>query len=449
MEIKNAWRTLKSVYPALPRECDLRREVSDAIAAQGRGYYLPDEDERIREVYCRYLAVRGTLWEMVLGLKDQLDAEDEEHRMRVFGVSFCAAAMLVRSANFVIGLAVDRPVVWRKLDEAEPRYGLERKTFTRLYRSLSSLRWMWRYHESWRYYELNHVRIREALEAEGMDEVANWLSEEEPFFQKSKSAFVRRRFAYRLHSFVRRHVSGYTKVMFHLFRMGGSVVAEMKQPFRKAPGQGKRVSAAVLAEVGEKLKAGDVIVTRHDDALSNLFLPGYWPHAALYIGKAEEREAMGLSACERSGGGVRVLEAKKDGVLYRELEETLGVDAFVVVRPLAGVDVLREALARAFTHEGKLYDFVFDFSKADRLVCTEVVYRAYHGVGPFVFELSHRSGRHCLSAEDLLHQGVAKGMFEIVLCYGVENDSLREGKTAHSRVMASLRKFGARVSKLG
>ncbi|MDB4722643.1 hypothetical protein OAF11_01200, partial [Akkermansiaceae bacterium] len=135
--------------PALPQSNELEQEVSDALAAQERGYYLPDEDERVREVYSRYLAARGTLWEMVLAMKPRLKVDgDEEERMQVFGLSFCAAAMLVRSANFVIGLAKERPVVWKKLDEAEPRYQLERKTFTRLYRNLSSLRWMWYYHDA-------------------------------------------------------------------------------------------------------------------------------------------------------------------------------------------------------------------------------------------------------------------------------------------------------------
>jgi len=35
--------------------------------------------------------------------------------------------MLTRSASFLIDLAKDRPVIWEKLDEAEPRYYLPRK----------------------------------------------------------------------------------------------------------------------------------------------------------------------------------------------------------------------------------------------------------------------------------------------------------------------------------
>ena len=163
----------------------------------------------------------------------------------------------------------------------------------------------------------------------------------------------------------------------------------------------------------------------------------------LYIGTPEEREALGMEEGDRSGGNISVLEAKKDGVLYRELCETLAVDAFLVLRPVISNKELKEVLEKAFTHEGKLYDFVFDFRTADRLVCTEVVYRAYHGVGRFSFELSQRSGRHCLSAEDVIRQGLEKGMFEVLMCFGVEDDTLRHGEHAHSRVMASLRKFGA------
>lgn len=443
VKISDAWQLLRTAEPALPREQDLIQELQDAKAAQARGYYLPDEDERLREVYIRYLAVRSMLWEMVLALKPRVYKEPKEcERLQIFGLTCCAAAMLVRSASFIVGLARDQPVLWKKLDEAEPRYHLERKNFTRLYRSVSSPRWMWAYSDAIRFYEENHEIIHDALIKGEMPEAVNFLRAEEPFFEKSRSVLIRRRLGYRVHSFVRRHTSGYQKVMFQIFRAGGSVIAELKQPFKKQ-GRGKRVSAKVIEEARRSLLAGDVIVTRHEDAMSNLFLPGYWPHAALYLGDAQEREDLGLDVTGQNSGIISVLEAKKDGVRYRALEETLAVDSFVVIRPQIESSHLREALSRAMTHEGKLYDFIFDFRNADRLVCTEVVYRAYHGVADLSFELSHRSGRHCLSAEDLLRQGIEGGRFEVILGFGIEDDELRLGEAAKSRLLASLRKFGA------
>jgi len=58
-----------------------------------------------------------------------------------------------------------------------------------------------------------------------------------------------------------------------------------------------------------------------------------------------------------------------------------------------------DALARGLSHEGKAYDFDFDFTRSDRMVCTEVVYRTYDGVGGMAFELKRRAVR--LGAEEL------------------------------------------------
>lgn len=438
--VEAAWRTLKGAAPVLPRRDDLLVELADAEAAQARGYYLPDEDERLRETYRSYLMARASLWEMVRDLRPHWRGED----LRIFSLAFCAASMLVRAAGFVIALARERPVVWAKLDEAEPRYGLERKSFTHIFRNLSSSAWMGRYRISQTFYEKNRADIHKVLAEGGLSEMIPWLESEEPHFQVRKSSLWWAVVVYHRYSFLRRSGSGYAKVMFHLFRLSGSTIAGMKQPFVKKLGAGKRAHPGVLDTVRGLLKPGDVFVTRHDDALSNLFLPGYWPHAALYLGSADERKILGLPENGRSGGEIRVLEAKKDGVLFRELAETLAVDAFVVIRPKTDKAHLREALARAMTHEGKLYDFVFDFRTADRLVCTELVYRAYHGVGNFHFQLSHRSGRYCLSAEDLLSQGITGGHFEVVMCYGVEDNILRHGEAARRRLLASLRKFGAK-----
>lgn len=319
----------------------------------------------------------------------------------------------------------------------------------RVYKNLTSARWMWRYHEAWRFYELHKEDLQAELESGEMGALTDWLRAEEPFFESRRRDYVRRRVRYRLHSFHRRNEVGFQRVMFHFFKMGGSAVAEMRHPFVKKRPSGvpeKRVAARAREALDSLMRAGDVLVTRHDDAMSNLFLPGYWPHAALCIGQAEERAIFGLEMeaerAGRCGETVRFLEAKKDGVLFRRLEETLAVDAVVLLRPLLPPTVVAEALTRALTHEGKLYDFVFDFRQADRLVCTELVYRAYHGLGGVNFQLSRRSGRLCLSAEDFLKQGLTGGFFEVVACFGVEDDLLRVGEAARRRLLASLRKFG-------
>ena len=219
--------------------------------------------------------------------------------------------------------------------------------------------------------------------------------------------------------------------MFQLLKLGGKAVSEMRQPFVKAPGQGKRVTSEILSELKPMLRAGDILITRHDDAMSNLFLPGFWPHAALFLGNEEERSQLGLGPDllpGLAGRGYQCLEAKKDGVLLRPIEETLSVDAFMVLRPRLEQQHRIESLTRALSHEGKLYDFMFDFRRSDRLACTEVIYRSYHGVGsegdPVLFELKYHSGRPCISAEDLIEQALGSGHFHRLAEFGVKQDAI-------------------------
>ena len=438
--IEYSSRSVRSVALAVPVESSLARELEDAEAAEERGYFLPDEDDRVRGVFARYLSVRVVLLEAVdamgpvydaLGAGDDVGEVDDENWiscLRAFVVGFTAAAILVRMGAYMVDLAAKRPVVWEKLDEPEPRYGIPKKSFSAIYKRLGSTRQMWRFHEALMFYEVHREDV-EALSGDPVvGELVSMLREEDAFLQYSKRDYLKRKFDYSVHSFKRRHLSGYKKVMFHMLKLSGSAIAEIKQPFVKELGQGKRVTAGVMDTVRPLLRAGDVLVTRHDDAMSNLFLPGFWPHAALYIGDVDERERMGVSREVKAGccrDGVCFLEAKKDGVLFRPMEDTLQVDAFIVLRPQLEADEIAQALIRVMSHEGKLYDFSFDFCKSDRLACTELVYRAYHGVGEVCFELIRHSGRSCISAEDMIDQALSSGSFVKVLDYGVDEDVIR------------------------
>lgn len=432
--IQSAWRTLQASYCALPKRETLSQELTDALHAQARGYYLPDEDERLREVYGRYLSARAGLWTMIHELRPHL-RDDHQEDLCLFGLSFCAASCLMRSGSFLIELAKEHPVVWKKLDEAEPRFGLSRKSFTRVYANLASPQWMLRYRIAKKFYEQRREDIHRALHEASLDPMIPWLLHEEPYFETRKRTIWSRILSYRLHSLTRRSSSGYKKVMFHLFRLSGCAIAEMKQPLVKPRKAGKRLTPEIQQIISEKLQPGDILVTRHDDAMSNLFLPGFWPHAALYLGTQSQRETLGIPSLDST---IAVIEAKKDGVKFRAISETLAVDALVVLRPRLSTMDLREALLRAMSHEGKLYDFVFDFRQAERLVCTEVVYRAYHGIGTCHFELSQCGGRLALSAQDLIKQALEQKLFEVELCFGIKNQGLARGEQAELQLWRSL-----------
>lgn len=435
--IKYAARSVRGLAMAAPVRDAMVRELGDAAAAEERGYFFPDEDDRVRRVFAGYLSIRVSLLEAIdamqpvygeLAEREEVSDEDWRQCLRAFVVGFAAAAILVRMGTYIVDLAAKRPVVWKKLDEAESRYGIPRKSFTEVYKKLGSTRRMWRFHEALLFYEVHREDVGGMADDPVVGELVEVLRAEESFLSYRKRDYLKRKLGYGLHAFKRRNMSGYKQVMFHMLKLSGSTIAELRQPFVKPAWQGKRVTKDVMERVRPLMHAGDILVTRHDDAMSNLFLPGFWPHAALYIGSLEERDELGLGrdvkeGCDREG--VCFLESKKDGVLFRPMEETMQVDAFMVLRPQLEQAQIVEALMRAMSHEGKLYDFSFDFCMADRLACTELIYRGYHSVGDVSFELHRHSGRSCISAEDLIAQALNSGHFEKVLDYGVEDDVVR------------------------
>jgi hypothetical protein len=126
-----------------------------------------------------------------------------------------------------------------------------------------------------------------------------------------------------------------------------------------------------------------------------------------------------------------VLEAMKDGVKIRSVNSALNSDSVVVIRPFLDTAQIGCALAQALMHEGKAYDFDFDFCASHRLVCTEVVYRAYEGVAGVQFSLKRHVGRFALAANELIRMALARRHFELIAVYSPTHaSSIQHGPAA-------------------
>jgi hypothetical protein len=186
-----------------------------------------------------------------------------------------------------------------------------------------------------------------------------------------------------------------------------------------------------ILAIQEQLRPGDILLERRNWFLSNAFLPGFWPHAALYVGRAEDLEGLGLIrregnaytsddpmirehltrylAMAADGQPHTVIESVSEGVIVNSLTESWHADYVAVLRPRLDDSQKAQAIAKAFAHVGKPYDFEFDFFSADKLVCTELVYRAYEGL--IHFELVRVMGRDTLPALEIARNfAVQRGM---------------------------------------
>lgn len=217
------------------------------------------------------------------------------------------------------------------------------------------------------------------------------------------------------------------------------------------------ISPAQVAGMQKKMRPGDVMLQRREWYVSNVGLPGFWSHAAFYMGTAGERRqffaddpavvqwvrvqgeasgdfekllerrypkvyALSLQAQEH-GRAPRVIEAISEGVSFTTLEHSADADALVTLRPrVSKVDVAR-AIERSFRYSGRPYDFNFDFQTDATLVCTELVYKAYEpgeGFRGVRLQLEEMVGRTAIPANSIARQfheefGTPRQQFDMVV----------------------------------
>jgi len=435
--------TLLALADAVPELIGDALSAEDRKAAVERGALRPEEDDRVGYWFSRFLTLREDLWELLGEMDDDVKVPLTKIELltdwRSFIVGFSAACLLVRLDRFLVfEFAVDGHMQ-RKLNEAFPEYRIERKRFSRIFSAYSDPATMFRLYDAVGFLKRN-AKFREALKSDILvAPVVERLPEFEIYLDISKRSYLRRLIQYLKYKWRRRGASARDQTIFAVFEAGGRMAAKMN------PGKTKQVTPEVLAIIAQQLEPGDILVTRHRYALTNFFLPGTWPHAALYVGTPEQREQSGIKVPPPTEHRWRqnkcTLEALRDGVLFRELSSTLSVDAFVVVRVQASPGAIRSAIERVVKHEGKMYNFDFDFFTSDRLVCTEVVYRAYDGVEGFHLPLIERAGRHTLTAEDILDLAIDTDMFNIIATFGYphENPVFSYGDEAQKVVEASYR----------
>lgn len=167
------------------------------------------------------------------------------------------------------------------------------------------------------------------------------------------------------------------------------------------------ITVEQIEKLQVRLRPGDIILERRNWYLSNPCLPGFWPHSALYVGRIDDLIRLGVAdhpavrahwtECQTlapDGRPRTVIEAVSEGVILNSLTHSMHADYAAVLRPRLSDEQTATAVARAFEHLGKPYDFNFDFDDTGKLVCSQVICLAYQGM--LDFPLKRILGRNTL-----------------------------------------------------
>ncbi|MBT4790885.1 MAG: hypothetical protein HON90_04890 [Halobacteriovoraceae bacterium] len=176
------------------------------------------------------------------------------------------------------------------------------------------------------------------------------------------------------------------------------------------------IDLKMAKEMERKVHPGDIMISRTNWFLSNMFLPGFWPHSFIYIGNKNKVEkyfnddevntyyfnkCLTLNlACthlvsflavspttknawqahqvkDKHGFDKVLIEATSDGVHFSSIKHTFLNDYLAAIRPKTSKLTKAQSIEDAMASFGLEYDFDFDYTTDDRVVCSELVAKSY------------------------------------------------------------------------
>jgi 1-acyl-sn-glycerol-3-phosphate acyltransferase len=388
--------------------------IMKEFAGGKRSWYRQADDDAVRAELLAYVNYRAALLRIVWKYQDYEKVPDEALRLRAFLASYTSASVLYEASVKFVTLFANAPDAVRKLNEAEPLWNIPPGLFDTVRRSLAdedNRKLMQRAQLFYRRHRDDFARLNLATPSP-FDQFHAAIAKSEKTIQQSTLVALS---AGAATPFTDARDTG-KEAIYRAQTFISSWVGDTK--VREPHGGKSLIQPAHLKELTGKLKPGDLMLERRNWFLSNAFLPGYWPHAALYVGTAEDLRRLGLDRDPRvrkhwekfltrddKGHERVIIEAISEGVVFTSMEHSVGeADAAAFLRPNLSEERIKEVIARAFSHAGKPYDFEFDFFSTDKLVCSEVVYRAFDG--DISLPLVNVMGRKTLPPIEIVRQCV-------------------------------------------
>lgn len=403
--------TAASLDDLTRRAAALREEVRARRASEGRDYYLPAEEDQIRWNFVTYLSYRAALLRIVATHAGFESVRDPDAKARCFMVGYAGAACAYEAALTLVNAFAGDGTARRKLNEAEPVWGLSPGMFDQVAESVTGERNLKILASMAQYYDRKKAEWGGVWPRSDLD----WLDARIARGVDLVRAHPGGRAAATFEALLKRAKEDVYGPVYAAQSMLSSWIGDTRLLDRKP-----LIPLDQIREIRGRLRPGDVILERRNWYLSNAFLPGFWPHSALYLGTVEDLRRLKVADHPEvksrlaeylkpgpAGEPHTILEAVSEGVVFNTLSHSLHADYVAVLRPRLSEGQVAKAIATAFSHQGKPYDFEFDFFTSDKLVCTELIYRAYQGL--LNFELVKVMGRDTLPAVEIVRKFVRDG----------------------------------------
>ncbi len=162
--------------------------------------------------------------------------------------------------------------------------------------------------------------------------------------------------------------------------------------------QERKISRKQIREIRKILEPGDILLKRDNGSFTNLVMTNFWTHTGIYIGNLREinKYFKGLALLNgmKPAKYIRkhhrkayfkllkmktpIIEAvTKYGVRISPLKTIAYVDYFAALRPNLSKEDIFLALLKSLDYYPLPYNYDFDFSQTNAIVCSELIYKSF------------------------------------------------------------------------
>lgn len=420
-------------YQALVEEsliyrADTVRLVERVRVTLEKGEAISGHDlSALNDGFSRHLALRAELFRVAVMHECWLDDDPLLTRLtsaqRLKGVMISLSAALVLYDNYLLAISLyqEEPRLRRLLNNQDVGYGIDYGDLDRIALSFASETNRNRVRRGVVYYEERIGAQTDRLASDRHLLFLNQLITQSPSYSMTKR--------YSPLAALGRKLDFYTPFTAEaLVRLKSEGVGMASMLFGNTVGlvESRRGTLYgrddVALELKQELEAGDVLVERTPFRLTNTFIPGYFGHAAIWLGTEHELRAIGIwnhpvvaPYHEAIREGRSVVEALRSGVELNSIGHFLNVDDLVVMRKQDLDDEVKaEVIVEALRHMGKRYDFNFDVETRDTVGCAELVYHAY---GRVDWKTQKHLGLKTVTPDNIAAKALGDSPFALVRLY--------------------------------
>lgn len=377
-----------------------------------------------------HLALRKELLAIAESHECWLDLSDHElgvygitPEIRLKGIMLSLSAALVLYDNYLLAVSLYEGdgKLRRLLNESDPGYAINSAELAKVTLNYNSLANKERVRRAINFYEQESKGLRDELGRDAHADYINALIEQSPSYAMLRTwsplYLIGRHLGF-MGAATEDALAGLDRHGVNLFSMVfGNAVGLVET--RKGKLYKRR---RVLADLRRTLSAGDILLEKTPFRLTDKLIPGYWGHAAVWVGTERELKELGIwhdpvvaRYHDEIRAGRLVVEALRSGVEMNSLEHFLNVDSIGILRKPA-LDRERRAriIVQALRQVGKPYDFNFDVESKERVYCSKLVYLSYGGIE---WSTGKSLGRTTFTPDDVAAKAAPGGDLQLVTFY--------------------------------